>query len=154
MILAAVPIWMAEVVPPYLRGALVQIHAIVLVLGYNLASWLGFGIYHWENGGNATWRIPFAVQCFWPLCLVIGLWWVPESREYTNSRAQNCSERLTSNVQPAGSSGRVAMKKRRRFSFASTMILPILRTLSPAPSSSKWKDKSLSIALCPRAGCM
>ncbi|KAK3050522.1 hypothetical protein LTR09_008161 [Extremus antarcticus] len=79
MILAAVPIWMAEVVPPYLRGALVQIHAIVLVLGYNLASWLGFGIYHWENGGNATWRIPFAVQCFWPLCLVIGLWWVPES---------------------------------------------------------------------------
>lgn len=24
MILAAVPIWMAEVVPPYLRGALVQ----------------------------------------------------------------------------------------------------------------------------------
>jgi hypothetical protein len=80
MILAAVPIWMAEVVPPYLRGALVQLHAIILVLGYNFASWLGYGIYHWENGGNATWRIPFAVQCFWPFCLLLGLWWCPESR--------------------------------------------------------------------------
>ncbi|KAK5173252.1 uncharacterized protein LTR77_001933 [Saxophila tyrrhenica] len=79
MILAAVPIWMAEIVPPYLRGALVQIHGIILVLGYNFASWLGFGIYHWKDGGSATWRIPFAVQCLWPLCLIIGLWWVPES---------------------------------------------------------------------------
>ncbi len=44
MILAAVPIWMAEVVPPYLRGALVQLHAIILVIGYMCASWLGFGV--------------------------------------------------------------------------------------------------------------
>jgi MFS family permease len=80
MILAAVPIWMSEVVPPYLRGALVQIHAVVLVLGYMCASWLGFGIFHWENGGSATWRIPFAIQSFWPLCLLIGLYWCPESR--------------------------------------------------------------------------
>ena len=81
MILAAVPIWMAEVVPPYLRGALVQLHAVVLVIGYMCASWLGFGIFHWENGGDATWRIPFAVQCFFPLCLLLGLYWCPESRK-------------------------------------------------------------------------
>lgn len=80
MILAAVPIWMAEVVPPNFRGALVQIHAVVLVLGYNAASWLGFGIFHWQNGGSATWRIPFAIQSFWPLCLLLGLYWCPESR--------------------------------------------------------------------------
>jgi MFS family permease len=82
MILAAVPIWMAEVVPPYLRGALVQLHAVVLVIGYMCASWLGFGIFHWKNGGSATWRIPFAIQCFFPLCLLAGLYWCPESREY------------------------------------------------------------------------
>ncbi|KAF2018528.1 general substrate transporter [Aaosphaeria arxii CBS 175.79] len=89
MILAAVPIWMAEVVPPYLRGALVQIHAIVLVLGYNCASWLGFGIFHWENGGSATWRIPFAIQCFWPLCLLIGLYWCPESPRWLILNGRN-----------------------------------------------------------------
>lgn len=81
MILAAVPIWMSEVVPPYLRGALVQLHAVVLVIGYMCASWLGFGIYHWEDGGSATWRIPFAIQCFFPLCLLLGLYWCPESRK-------------------------------------------------------------------------
>lgn len=82
MILAAVPIWMAEVSPPYLRGALVQLHAIILVLGYNCASWLGYGIYFWKDGGrdNHVWRVPFAVQSFWPLCLLLGLYWVPESR--------------------------------------------------------------------------
>lgn len=81
MILAAVPIWMSEVVPPYLRGALVQLHAIVLVLGYMCASWLGYGIFFWEDGGSATWRIPFAIQCFFPLCLLLGLYWCPESRK-------------------------------------------------------------------------
>ncbi|KAK3716662.1 hypothetical protein LTR37_006292 [Vermiconidia calcicola] len=81
MILAAVPIWMSEVVPPYLRGALVQLHAITLVIGYMCASWLGYGIYFWKDGGNInhTWRVPFAIQCFWPLCLLLGLWWIPES---------------------------------------------------------------------------
>jgi MFS family permease len=82
MILAAVPIWMAEVVPPYLRGALVQLHAVILVIGYMCASWLGYGIYHWKDGGSATWRIPFAIQCFFPLCLLLGLYWCPESRTY------------------------------------------------------------------------
>ena len=55
MILAAVPIWMAEVAPPYLRGALVQLHAVILVIGYNCASYLGYGIYHWTDGGSVTW---------------------------------------------------------------------------------------------------
>ncbi|EME85865.1 uncharacterized protein MYCFIDRAFT_81836 [Pseudocercospora fijiensis CIRAD86] len=79
MILAAVPIWMPEVCPPYLRGALVQLHAVVLVLGYMAASYLGYGLFHWKAGGNMVWRIPFIVQCFWPLCLLLGLYWCPES---------------------------------------------------------------------------
>ena len=78
MILAAVPIWMSETVPPYLRGALVQLHAIVLVIGYMCASWLGYGIFFWPH--DPSWRIPFAVQVFFPLCLLVGLYWVPESR--------------------------------------------------------------------------
>lgn len=84
MILAAVPIWMAEVVPPYLRGALVELHAVILVIGYMCASWLGYGLFFWKDGGsvNHVWRVPFAVQCFFPLTLLLGLKWVPESRMY------------------------------------------------------------------------
>lgn len=86
MILAAVPIWMSETVPPYLRGALVQLHAIVLVIGYMAASWLGYGIFFWTGPGSTdNWRVPFAVQCFFPLCLLLGLYWVPESRTCPSS---------------------------------------------------------------------
>lgn len=36
MILAAVPILMNEIVPVHLRGALVDVHAVMLVLGYTI----------------------------------------------------------------------------------------------------------------------
>jgi MFS family permease len=45
MILAAVPILMNEIVPVHLRGALVDIHAVMLVLGYTIQGWVGFGFY-------------------------------------------------------------------------------------------------------------
>ena len=80
MILAAVPIWMSETVPAHLRGALVNIHAISLVFGYTVQSWIGFGFFHWKDGGNYTWRVPIMFQCVWPLLLLCGLYWVPESR--------------------------------------------------------------------------
>lgn len=80
MILAAVPIWMSEVVPPYLRGALVNVHAISLVFGYFIQGWIGYAFFFWTGGGvNNTWRVPITFQCLWPLLLLIGLYWVPES---------------------------------------------------------------------------
>ncbi|KIW14757.1 hypothetical protein PV08_07542 [Exophiala spinifera] len=78
MILAAVPIWMSEVVPVDLRGALVDVHAVFLLLGYTVQGWVGFGFYFWD-GGAATWRPPLALQCAWPLFLLCGIYWVPES---------------------------------------------------------------------------
>lgn len=57
MILAAVPIMMNEIVPVHLRGALVDVHAVFLVLGYVIQAWVGFGFYFWKGGTN-TWRPP------------------------------------------------------------------------------------------------
>lgn len=79
MILAAVPILMNEIVPVHMRGALVDIHAVMLVLGYTIQGWVGFGFYFWEGGGLNAWRPPVAIQCFWPACLLVGLIFVPES---------------------------------------------------------------------------
>lgn len=89
MILAAVPIWMSEVVPPHLRGALVNVHAISLVLGYCIQAWIGFGFFHWGGGGNLTWRIPIVFQCVWPLMLLCGLYWVPESRKHNTQETHS-----------------------------------------------------------------
>ena len=40
MILAVVPILMNEIVPVSLRGALVDIHGVMLVLGYTIQGWV------------------------------------------------------------------------------------------------------------------
>lgn len=79
MILAAVPIWMNEVVPVKMRAGLVDIHAVLLIFGYMIQGWVGFGFYFWKNGGSNTWRPPLALQCAWPLMLLCGLYWIPES---------------------------------------------------------------------------
>jgi hypothetical protein len=79
MSLAAVPILMNEIVPVHIRGALVDVHAVMLVLGYTIQGWVGFGFYFWKSGGLNTWRPPVALQCVWPLCLLVGLLFVPES---------------------------------------------------------------------------
>jgi MFS family permease len=77
MILAAVPIWMNEVVPSHLRGALVDIHAVLLVIGYMMASWIGLGFFYVTS--PSAWRGPLCMQCIWPLLLLSGLYWIPES---------------------------------------------------------------------------
>lgn len=79
MVLAAVPILMNEIVPNHMRGALVDVHAVMLVLGYTIQGWVGFGFFFWKNGGANTWRPPIALQIVWPLGLLIGLFFVPES---------------------------------------------------------------------------
>lgn len=79
MMLAAVPILMNEIVPVHMRGALVDFHAIFLVLGYVVSGWVGFGFYFWTTGGSNTWRPPIAIQMFWPLCLLVGLPFLPDS---------------------------------------------------------------------------
>lgn len=87
---------MNEIVPVNIRGALVDIHAILLVLGYTIQGWVGFGkciryreqcmgfdsyckgFYFWQGGSN-TWRPPMALTVVWPLALLIGLPFLPES---------------------------------------------------------------------------
>ncbi|KAK4569540.1 hypothetical protein LTR86_003303 [Recurvomyces mirabilis] len=54
-------------------------HAIFLLIGYMVQGWVGFGFYFWKDGGSNTWRPPMALSIFWPLCLLAGLPFLPES---------------------------------------------------------------------------
>ena len=72
-------IWMNEVVPSHLRGALVDIHAVLLVFGYVTSAWIGLGCYFINDPKGRQWRIPLAIQTLFPLLLLSGLYWIPES---------------------------------------------------------------------------
>ncbi|EXJ77502.1 hypothetical protein A1O3_09728 [Capronia epimyces CBS 606.96] len=79
MLLAAVPLLMNEVVPSRMRGGLVELHAVFFVLGFALASWVGFGFSFWVSRSPNAWRAPLAIGCFWSLLSLVCLYWVPES---------------------------------------------------------------------------
>lgn len=87
---------MNEIVPGHLRGALVDIHAVLLILGYVVQGWIGFGFYFWEGGGDNTWRVPLVIQCVWPFFLICGLYWIPESPRWLimNNRSSEAKEIL------------------------------------------------------------
>ncbi|RDW74860.1 hypothetical protein BP6252_06002 [Coleophoma cylindrospora] len=92
-ILAAVPIWMNEVVPARLRGGLVTLHAVLLVTGYASAAWVGVGFFFWQDPKGRQWRPPLALQCVWPLLLLSGLYWIPESPRWLVSKGRTAEAR-------------------------------------------------------------
>ncbi|KAK7883526.1 hypothetical protein LTR67_011102 [Exophiala xenobiotica] len=79
MMVTAVPIWMNEVVPPSIRGVLVDIHGAGVLFGFMLATWIGYGFYLYRPEGDMQWRAPLAFQVVWPTILLCGLYWMPES---------------------------------------------------------------------------
>lgn len=77
MLLAAIPVWMSEVAPPSIRGALVNVHNFALLVGYTVATWIGYGLFRINN--MKIWRVQFAIMCFPALVLLPLLLWIPES---------------------------------------------------------------------------
>ncbi|KAL7940862.1 general substrate transporter [Trichoderma barbatum] len=74
------PMYMSELAPPEKRGWLVGHHAIFLVFGYMLSSWLGFACYFaTAQRPDFAWRFPLCMQRFGPLVLLIASYWIPES---------------------------------------------------------------------------
>lgn len=80
VILASVPIWVAELVPPRLRGFLTDVHAVMMMVGYTLACYVGLGFYFVK--GSNQWRGPIVLQIALPVIILSGLYWMPESPRY------------------------------------------------------------------------
>lgn len=73
-LVSAVPVLMTEVAPPNIRGALVNIHGAMIIFGFALSNWVGFGFYHINQ-----WRAPFALQILPSILLLLVIVKVPES---------------------------------------------------------------------------
>lgn len=76
-LLAVVPIYIAEVAPPAQRGYLVGLQGLMVAIGFALANWVGYaGSF---ASGQATWRVPLAMQIPIPIVLVVAAIFIPFS---------------------------------------------------------------------------
>ncbi len=77
--LAAVPIWVNEVVPPKNRGGFITLMGVMLLVGYNTAIWGSYGFFFYHPEANNQWRAMLALQCLPATILLFSLPWIPES---------------------------------------------------------------------------
>ena len=80
MLVTVCPMYLSELSSPSIRGWLVGHHAMFLVFGYMLASWVGFACYFASDSiPSLGWRLPLCLQCLMPLVLLLGSPWLPRS---------------------------------------------------------------------------
>lgn len=77
---AIIILYMSEIAPKKVRGALVSGYQFCITLGILLASCVDYGTQNRRNTGS--YRIPIAIQMLWALILGIGLFLLPESPRY------------------------------------------------------------------------
>ncbi|KAK3316751.1 MFS transporter [Apodospora peruviana] len=79
MLLAAVPIWVNEVVPPKTRGGFITLMGLMLLAGYNVALWASYGFFFFRPTANNQWRAPLGLQCLPATIVLVCMPWIPES---------------------------------------------------------------------------
>lgn len=84
MVQISVPIWIAELAPPRIRGAIADAHALLMLFGYCVAICAGLGFY-FVSGGN-QWRGIVGIQMVLPAIVLCGIYWMPESPRYLLAR--------------------------------------------------------------------
>lgn len=86
-----VPIYQAEVSTPETRGAMVAVTGIMYAVGYSLSGWLGYACFFTpDNVSYSTfaWRFPLAVQCLFPLTVLLGANMIPFSPRWLLSQGR------------------------------------------------------------------
>ncbi|KAI2363854.1 hypothetical protein LOY91_005830 [Ophidiomyces ophidiicola] len=77
---AIIILYMSEIAPRKVRGAIVSGYQFCITVGLLLASCVNYGTQNRTDSGS--YRIPIALQMLWALILAIGLFLLPESPRY------------------------------------------------------------------------
>ncbi|RJE26338.1 transporter [Aspergillus sclerotialis] len=77
---AIIILYMSEIAPRKVRGAIVSGYQFCITVGLMLASCVDYGTENRTDSGS--YRIPIALQMLWALILAVGLFLLPESPRY------------------------------------------------------------------------
>ena len=77
---AIIILYMSEVAPKKVRGAIVSGYQFCITIGLLLASCVDYATQ--DRNDTGSYRIPIAVQMLWALILGVGLFFLPESPRY------------------------------------------------------------------------
>jgi SP family sugar:H+ symporter-like MFS transporter len=77
---ATIILYMSEIAPKKVRGAIVSGYQFCITIGILLASCVTYGTQNYTNTGS--YRIPIGIQMVWALILGTGLVFLPESPRY------------------------------------------------------------------------
>lgn len=77
---AIIILYMSEVAPRKVRGAIVSAYQFCVTIGIMLASVVTYGTQNYTT--SASYRVPIGIQFAWALILGVGLFFLPESPRY------------------------------------------------------------------------
>jgi SP family sugar:H+ symporter-like MFS transporter len=83
---AIIILYMSEIAPKKVRGAIVSGYQFCITIGLLLASCIDYGTQNRRDTGS--YRIPIALQMLWAIILAVGLFFLPESPRYFVKRGQ------------------------------------------------------------------
>nr|QFR37070.1 MFS transporter [Cyberlindnera americana] len=80
LVSAVIPLYQAECVPRWVRGAITSFYQFAVSLGLLLAAIINQATHSMDNTGS--YRIPIAVQFIWSLIITIGMFFLPETPRF------------------------------------------------------------------------
>lgn len=83
---AIIILYMSEIAPKKIRGAIVSGYQFCITIGLLLASCVDYGTQDYNT--TASYRVPIALQMLWALILAVGLFFLPESPRYFVKRGR------------------------------------------------------------------
>ncbi|KAH8657985.1 general substrate transporter [Xylariales sp. PMI_506] len=83
-----VPIYIAELAPPAIRGRLVGIYELGWQIGGLVGFWINYGVNQTMAPSHKQWIIPFAIQLIPAGLLLFGAFWIKESPRWLFSKGR------------------------------------------------------------------
>jgi sugar porter (SP) family MFS transporter len=81
------PLYISEIAPPEIRGALLVLQELSIVFGIVVAFWTTYGTRYMV--GEWSWRLPFLLQMVPGLVLGVGIFFLPFSPRWLSSQGRN-----------------------------------------------------------------
>lgn len=87
MLSMVAPLYISEISPPEIRGALLVLEELSIVFGIVVAFWITYGTQHMN--GEWAWRLPFLLQLIPGLVLGMGILFLPFSPRWLVSKGRD-----------------------------------------------------------------